>query len=573
MRVHRSKALVAGVAVLALGLAACGSSSSTGKKGTGGGGGKGQIIWGESTEFPGNLLPIIAAGNSTAIGNLVVRVLDGPYRVSPDISYIPDPDQGTASSATVNGQQVVTVKINPKAVWDDGKPITSADYIFTVKTQQSNDPKKGGCAALLSTTGFDQIETMKAVSDKEVQFTFFKDKPFADWQGLFSGSSALILSKHVIDQGSPAATCAYITKGWLVKDGIPAGASNGPWLLLGKNVNTQQKTITLVPNPKYWGAQPKLARLIYQTIGSTSDTNVKALQNQDVDVIYPQPQLDLVTNLKGLSGVKTEVNFGVAFEHLDFNTADPLLKLLPVREAIALAIDRKALVAKTVGKFSDKAQVLGNRIVLNNQKGYEDHSGQYATQNIAKAKQLLESVGGKLGSDGIYKINGKQVSFKVITTQENPLRDQTITTIAAQVKAAGIQLTEFASPDIFADKTKPNSLEAEGFQIALFAWVGGPSLSSNAPIYLTRSKGGGQNYSQGSDPKVDDLLGKLSAAPSADAELALANQADSALWQDMYTLPLYQKPTLLAYRDNISGLADNATLAGPLWNSDKMTVQ
>lgn len=572
MRVHRSKALVAGVAVLALGLAACGSDSN-GKKGSGSGNGKGQVIWGESTEFPGNLMPIIAAGNSTAIGNLTVRVLDGLYRISPDISFIPDPDQGTATSAIVNGQQVVTIKINPKAVWDDGKPITSADYIFTTKTESSLDPKNGGCASILSSTGFEQIETSKAVSDKEVQFTFKKGEPFADWQSLFSGSSALILSKHVVDQGSPAATCKYITKGWAVKDGIPAGASNGPWLLQGKNVNTQQKTITLVPNPKYWGAKPKLARLVYQTIGSTSDTNVKALQNGDVDIIYPQPQLDLVKSLKGLSGVKTEISFGPSFEHFDFNTADPLLKMPEVRKAIALAMDRKSIVSKTVGKFSDKAEVLGNRIVLNTQKGYEDHSGEYATQNIAKAKQLLESVGGKLGSDGFYKINGKQVAFKVITTQENPLRDQTITTAAAQVKAAGIKLTEFASPDIFADKSKPNSLEAEGFQIALFAWVGGPALSSNASIYLTRSKGGGQNYSQGSDPKVDDLLTKMKSAPTTDAEVAFANQADAQLWQDMYTLPLYQKPTLLSFRDNISGLADNSTQAGPLWNSDKITVQ
>ena len=573
MRVHRGTALVAGAAILALGATACGGSSSGGGTGGSGNSGSGSIIWGEPTDFPANLMPLIAAGNSTATANLEVRVLDGPFRVSPSISFVPDPMQGTATSSVVNGQQVVDLKINPKAVWDDGKPITAADYAFTWQAQKSSDPKNGGCASLLGTTGFDQIEKADQVSDKEVKFTFIKGKPFADWKSLFSGSNALILSKHVFDQGSPKANCAYITKGWPTKAGIPAGASNGPWLIKSANVDTQKKTIVEVPNPKYWGPKPKLARIIYQTIGSESDTNVKALQNQEVNVIYPQPQLDLIANLKKLQGVKTEVNFGVAFEHLDFNTADPLLKIANVRKAIALAIDRKKLVAATVGQFSPKAQVLGNRLVLNTQTGYEDHSGEYATQNIAKAKQLIEAAGGTLGSDGIYRIGGKQLSFRVSTTTDNSLRADTVQTIAAQVKAAGIKMTLFQNPDIFEGKEKPNSLEAEGFQIALFAWVGSPAISSNKSIYYTKSKGGGQNYSQGSTDQIDAALSQMSNALSTTAELAAANKADSLLWQQMYTLPLYQKPTLLAFSDNISGLADNSTQAGPLWNSDGISVK
>ncbi|MCW2595129.1 MAG: putative Extracellular solute-binding protein [Jatrophihabitans sp.] len=571
MRVHRGKALAVGVAILALGAAAC-SSGGSGS----GGSGKGQLIWGEPTAFPGNLFPIIAAGNSTAIGNLDVRVNVGAFRVTPNIAYQPDPDQVTsATSSLVNGQQVVDIKINPKAVWDDGKPITAADYQFTASAQKSQDPAKGGCPDILGTVGFDQIEKSQAVSDKEVKFTFIKGKPFADWKGLFSGGTALILSKHIIDQGDPVKTCAYLKKGWPVAGGVPVGASNGPWLLQAKNIDVAKKIVTLVPNPKYWGAKPKLARLVYASIGSTSDTNVKALKNQEVNIIYPQPQLDLVANLKQLSGVTTSVSFGVQFEHLDFNTKDPLLAHPEVRKAIALAMDRKALVDATVGKFSDKAQVLNNRLVLNTQTGYVDNGAGYTTQNIAKAKSLIESIGGKMGPDGIYTIGGKPLTFKVITTQQNPLRDQTIATIAAQVKQAGIKLTEFADPDIFEDKSHPNSLEAEGFQIALFAWVGSPSLSSNNSIYLphTPTGGGGQNYTQGADPIVNDQLNKLATALTTQAEIDAANAADKQLWQDMFTIPLYQKPTLLSYTNNVSGLADNPTLAGPLWNSDGFSLK
>lgn len=569
MKAHKSTAVIAGIAVAAIALAACGSSGG-GNKGGGGSGsssGSGTLTFGESTDYPENLLPLIAAGNATSVANLEARTLDGAFRISPDIKYIPDTDQlaNTPESKLVNGQQQITYKINPKAVWDDGKPITAADYIFTWNTQKSSDPKSGGCASLLSTTGYDQIQSVTSTDDHTVVVTFKKGQNFPDWQSLFSP----ILSKHVFDKGSAAATCAYITKGWPIAQGIPAGASNGPWLI--SKIDTQKKTEVLSHNPKYWGAAPKLKNIIDAYIGSDSNTNVNALKNQEVGMIYPQPQLDLVGNLSKLSGVTTAINFGVSFEHLDFNTKDPLLGIKAVRQAIAYAIDRPALVSATVGKFSDKASVLGNRIVLSNQQGYEDHSGGYAHQNIAKAKQLLESAGAKMGSDGIYTINGKPLSFVVSTTQNNPLRDTTVATIAAQVKAAGIKITEFQDPDIFADKSKPHSLEAEGFQIALFAWVGGPGLSSNRSIYYTKSKGGGQNYTQISNPQIDSALDKMATSLDITQETKYANQADSLLWDQMATLPLFQKPTLLAYSNNYKGIGDNATQAGPLWNSDTFT--
>ena len=41
---------------------------------------------------------------------------------------------------------------------------------------------------------------------------------------------------------------------------------------------------------------------------------------------------------------------------------------------------------------------------------------------------------------------------------------------------------------------------------------------------------------------------------------------------DAYVLPLYQKPTLLAYSSNYKGIADNSTQAGPLWNNDTFSL-
>ena len=51
-------------------------------------------------------------------------------------------------------------------------------------------------------------------------------------------------------------------------------------------------------------------------------------------------------------------------------------------------------------------------------------------------------------------------------------------------------------------------------------------------------------------------------------ETKWADAADKLLWDQMATLPLFQKPTLLAFSNSYTGIADNATNAGPLWNSE-----
>jgi hypothetical protein len=218
VRVHKSQALIAGAAALALALGACTSSGGggggggTGTESGGGGGGSkptGQLIYGEGSDFPENLMPIIAAGNVTSNANILGRVLDGAFRIAPNVSFQMDPDQVTdATSNIVNGQQVVDYKINPKAVWDDGQPITADDYIFTFdNTKAVTDPKTKSpvpvCSKVLGTTGTDQIETAQKVSDTEVKFIFKKGQPFADWKGLFAGASGSspLLSQHVMDKG------------------------------------------------------------------------------------------------------------------------------------------------------------------------------------------------------------------------------------------------------------------------------------------------------------------------------------------------------------------------------------
>jgi peptide/nickel transport system substrate-binding protein len=566
VRIRKVIALAAGVLAVMGMAAACGGGSGDNNSGGGSKAG-GRLTYGFETAFPKNLFPLIAAGNSVAIAYMEIRVLPAPTKYTPDFKIVADRELLAADpkSEIKNGKQVVTYKINPAAQWSDKTPLDAKDFKFSWQIQRSSDVKDGGCPDLLSTTGYSQISNVEGSdNDKTVTLTF--SKPYADWLTLFNQQ---LFPAHLMDKGDPKANCDAIKTGWPVANGVPLSA--GPWKITKANVDSAKQAVRLVPNENYWGTKPKLSELIYQHLGSEPGTNVKALKSGEVDMEYPQPQLDLVKNIKSLEpNVASKISFGLQFEHLDMNTRKPGLDDVVVRKAIATALDRPSLVQSTVGQFDNRAQVLQNRLFVNNQPQYKDNSGGlYDHGDVAKAKTMLEQDGYKLGNDGIYAKGSTKLSYTLMTTTLNPLREQTIDVISAQLKPAGIQIKKFLNPDIFEDKSKPNSLEAHNFDMALFAWVGGPTVSPNVSIYQSvKGDAQGQNYVNGNDPKVDTQLNLVTSSIDPAKQAAAANAADTQLWQDMFTLPLYQKPTFLAWSSNFTGIDENATNSGPLWNSE-----
>ncbi len=586
MRIRRTTALLAGGIVLAMTAAACGSSNNNNNSTSNNGGqtntAHGQIIYAESTDNMENLFPLISAGNATSTANMEIRLFPRVYRIEPDLAFHPDLNVLTAEpkTSTVDGKFTVTYDINEKAIWSDGTPFSWKDFQYTWQIQQSLDPAKGGCDAILSTTGYDQIESVKAgTSDRQVVVTY--SKPFADWQAVFDP----LFPQHVMDQGDPVKNCDYMKKGWPTQQGFPKDVSGGPYQLLAKNINFSEKTYVLTQNPKWWGPSTGLTRIIYKNLGNDAGVLTKALQADEVQVIYPQPQTDLVTQVRAMQPkVTSQITFGLSFEHLDMNTRNPDLANVSVRKAIALALDRKDLVQRTVGQFDNRASVLNNHFFVTNQPVYKDNAGgKYDAQDTAGADQLLQQAGYTKGGDGIYAKAGHRLSLEIMTTVNNKLRESAIDIMTAQLKKAGIEIKKSLNPNIFADaKTDKHSLAGGKFDMALFAWVSAPTVTGNDPIYRSvKGNATQQNYVYGNDPKVDSLIDEMDTSTDPAKTADLANQVDAQLWTDMFTLPLYQKPTFIGFssaykaynKDDQTGVGDNASQDGPLWNEDTWSLK
>lgn len=553
-------------------LTACGGGGGGGNN-EGGQAQGGRVIYGESTDWPENLYQYISAGNATSTQNIMGRVLPWAYEIQPDFS-VKWNNALLAQEPTLDasgGKQVNVYKINKDAVWSDGTPITADDFKFVWDSNRSADPANGGCPGVLSTNGYANIESVEG-SDNGKTVTVTYKEPYSDWQSLFGP----LIPAHVMADSDPAKQCQKVTDGWPIADGIPNDISGGPFQLLKKNIDTGAQTVVLTPNPKYYGEnKAHLDQIVIQEIGNDPSTAVSGLQNQELGVIYPQPQIDLVSQIEALKpNVTSKISFGLSFEHVDFNGQDKHLADPNVRKAFAMSLDRQVIVDQTVKQFSSDAQVLNNRMYVNNQPQYKDNAPEdYKKPNPDKAKQLLEQSGYTLGPDGIFTHPQRgRLHIQIDTTANNPLRQTTIEVMIPQLKKAGIEATFNANPDIFAGADKPTSLEAGGFQAALFAWVSAPFVSGNQSIYYSPANGLGQNYSRLGTPEIDKLLAQMVSEPDPKKTAQLANEVDQKLWDLMATLPLYQKPTFLAHQSNIQNVKDNASLAGPLWNAEQWSL-
>jgi peptide/nickel transport system substrate-binding protein len=545
---HRRRAwLLVGVILAALAVVTSGSASPSSKAASG------TVVFGADQE-PGILNTNIIGGDVFWGGQVVSPVLATTYRVFPDFTFRPE----LISKATVTRKPFsVTYYIKKSAKWNDGRPVTAQDYEFTRKTIMDPNVK------VLSTIGYEDIVKTRIINSKTIKFTF--KKPFAGWKTLFGQP----LPAHAL-QGED------FNKVWLndlnnPKTGKPI--SDGPFYLPAGGWQ-RGRQLTLLANPKYWGAKAKLARLVYRFLPDTN-TTAEQIRGGEVDVIYPQPQLFLVP-LRHQRGLRTQVGRGPSFEHIDFQTGfrgkgDPLLRNLWMRQAIGYGINRRALVDALYTK-TDIAPGLPvmNDVFITTQSRYYKPNWGYLTYNKTKAENLLKSHGCTKGGDGIYSCGGKRASFSFVWRSGNQLRQLTFEALQAQLKQVGIEIKADDSPNALTQRL-PNG----DFDIILYAWIGNPDISGLDSIYGCRNDATNeaqQNNTGHCNKRADKLLKQANTIFNTAQQAKVTNQAFALIAKDLPTIPLFQKPTYLIYKSKFKGLKENPTNEGPVWNIGKWSA-
>lgn len=502
----------------------------------------GTVILGADQE-PKILNPFLTDGNLYWLSVIVGQVFEGSWEINNKGQYI---KELIDDAVVTNNPFTVTYKIKPTARWSDGRPVTSEDYQFTWQTIMNKNWD------ITSRAGYEDIQTVQRVNAKTAKVIF--KKPFAAWKDLFGA----LIPRHKVAGKN-------FNETWANSIDI----SSGPFLFDRWQKGSQ---LVLKRNPIYTNTKSKINQLVFRFIPDTN-TQFQAMRGGEVDMIAPQPQLQ-IADIKKQAGIRVQSGPEFAWEHLDIqlgNKGHLALRQPYVRQALVTGINRGQIANALYREIAPGLPVLNNTIYKPFQSEYKAHTWQPFGFSQKKAISILRAKGCTGGpavpssrNNDIYSCPGVgKLSFRFFSTAGNQLRSLAFQIMQRQLRSIGIDLENRFRTGVF------SVLPTGDWDLFLFTWIGSPDPSGSVEIHKCK---GDQNYNAYCNVKASRLLDQSQNTVDPAKRTALMNEADRLMAKDLPTLPLFARPGFLIHKSSVQGVLKNPTSEGPTWNSEVWTV-
>jgi peptide/nickel transport system substrate-binding protein len=526
----------------------------------------------EFSSYNNNTATQSLAANSVVLN----QVLRGFWYNGPDGQTEPDTEFGTFERITSN-PLTVRYTFNPKAQWSDGTPIDCSDAVLAWAANSGRwptgrtDPVTGQKLTAFSSLrpgAWANVGAPKC-ADGDRSFTVTYDTVYADWESLFGPGT--ILPAHIVEKESGVSSVIAAVRSdnpktmikigdiynslWVFRPGqykSDLSPSAGPYRVAAWQAG---QSITLKPNPRWWGAPPRASTIVIKFI--PQDQQVAALRSGAVQVIDPQPTPEILAQLReGGRPVQVSSHDSFTWEHLDFNFGSEF-KSKDLRTAFAKCIPRQQIVDNLIKPQNRNAQILESRFLLPFQPAYQAFTnlgGQaFNAVDIAGAKKILQAR---------HKVG---TTVRIAYQTPNPRRKAEVDLIRDFCGQAGFKVLDSGSDTFFG-----TALDRGDFDVALFAWTGSSLVTQSYATYMTA---GAQNKGGYSNPQVDLLLKQLYSELNPTHQRQLMTQLDSILWADVATIPLFAFPALLATASNLQGVQYNPSSSDVTFNVDAWSLK
>src|SRR5215471_774054 len=435
--------LAAAAAVVALVVAACGNSSSGGQIKEGG-------VFRLGTPAPIDSLNPFVAFQSDAY---VTFEQIYPELVQYNVKQQFVPDFARSWQESPDGK-TWTFHTQPNAKWSDGKPLTAADVAWTYSTilKFQNGPTANSAGYVA------HMKSATAPNSTTVVLTY--DKPMANV--LSQVQQTAILPEHIWAKyatGNGKALTRFSNNAPIV--------SGGPFIL---EKYTPKQIALFKRNPNYYSPKPHIDEVGLQYF-ATTDAMVTALKSHQLDgaeLVQPTS----VATLRAAHFVTPTVP-SYTFDDFIINSnpqqqashkelLNPLL-----RQAFDAAINRTAIVKTSLLGYG----LAGSSIIGPPTGHWYDPAIKPTPFSLAKANQLLDQAGYKMGPNGVRTADGHPMSYTVIipTDIANTYGQRSFQIIQGDFQKIGVKLTEKTLDDSAAyDAILANNYK--NFEISMWDW-------------------------------------------------------------------------------------------------------
>ena len=460
-------------------------------------------------------------GNDVDTNTLLSPTQGGPLRITTDGGTEVNPDYASSVELTSEDPQVVEIKLNPKAVWEDGTPITVADYEATWKALNGSNEEY----QVVSTTGWDQIGSVEQGADEfDVKITF--SSAFADWQSLFGGT----VLPAAIANDPTAFNTGYTAK---------AMPSYGPYVI--SNIDQTGQVVTLTPNPVWWGEKPKLDTILFKVVSQAQQGS--SFANKEIDALYISANADLYATAQSREDAEIQATNGLTWTHVTMNAKEGPLSDVNVRKAVASVVNREQISSAANTPVGVPAVTQGDYIFMNGQKGYQDKALPHDT---AAAEGFMKDAGYTKDGDSWTK-DGEALKLTITVPADTATNIQRSEQVQADLGEFGIpvELTTVPAAQYFSDYVIPGN-----FEMVSFSWQGTPfPISSTEALFYPLDSG--QNFTGTTDEKLGDLWTKANAELDPDKRIEIANEINDTIWSYVPMFPIAPLPNVWAVKQGL----------------------
>jgi peptide/nickel transport system substrate-binding protein len=429
-----------------------------------------------------------------------------------------------ASAIAQVDDRTIDVTVRGDARFSDGSPVTAADVAGTYMSVLAPDSISASHKTLS-----DRFESVEAIAPLVARFhlkaplaTFWSDIDY----GIVSFSG-----------GAP-------------RGGRAIGA--GPYRMR----ELTSAHAVLEANPYYFGDAPRIPKIEVKFVRDTA-ARLLMVTGGSADLVQNSIRLDLVTAMERNRGrVHVDTEPSAVLTYLMMNNEDPVLENRDVRRAIALALDRPAIIA---GKLGGHA-VAATGLLSPRHWAYSGDVERWA-HDAARARQLLDTAGYR-DPDG----DGPAPRFQLVyKTSADAFRVSIARVIAAQLAEVGIavEVRSFEFATFFAD-VKKGAYQIASMQTAEITEPDFYFMYFHSSWIPTPANPDGFNRWRYRSAELDRLTANGRTELARDKRLAIYAEVQRIVAEDVPVVPLWHEDNVVLSNVDVQGyaLAPNARLAG-----------
>ena len=304
---------------------------------------------------------------------------------------------------------------------------------------------------------------------------------------------------------------------------------------------SQDKDVVIERNNNYWGVKAKLDRVRFMVVPDTT-TRALELRKGSADLESNALTPDMEFTLQREPTVRIIRGPGTRLAYMAFNLRDPILKDVRVRQAIAYAIDRQALIHYL---WRDSARP-ASTVLPPESWAYDSDVRQYP-HDPENARQLLEAA-------GYPATNGVRFHLTMKTSTEESSRAMAAV-FQQQLREVGIALDirSFEAATFFSDITHGE------FQVYSLRWLGSnedPDIFEYA-FNSARTIPNGANRQFYRNPRVDQLIAKAAREIDQNVRKRDYAQIQEILSEDLPYVNLWYFDNVMVYSKRVRSLQLN----------------